>query len=138
MGKWCKRCIIFAIILASALVVISCGSKSESNATYDIVGTYRGNFSDHAVYYVFEPSGLYCIYQSGVPSVIIDEGTYESQGNGIFALESVMEHEHTVVCGNHIIYDFNMLNKEVCFADKTTEEIVYVNLPREKRMKQES
>ena len=70
-----------------------------------------------------------CIYVSGVPSIILDKGTYENQGNGIFALESAMNHEHTVVCGNNILYDFDMLAKDVYFANKTTKEIFYVNLP---------
>ena len=40
-----------------------------------------------------------------------------------------MNQEHTVVCGNNKIYDFDMTHKEVYFADKTTREISYVNLP---------
>lgn len=104
-----------------AIYVYHYDADAESDVTYDIVGTYRGAFSGDFVYYVFEPSG--------VPSIVIDEGTYKNREDRIFALESTMNQEHTVVCGNNKIYDFDMTHKEVYFADKTTREISYVNLP---------
>ena len=124
-----RKYLIYAVIVVLVLAVVFHSVKSESNVTYDIVGTYTGNFSGHFVYYVFEPLGQYCIYVSGIPSIVIDEGTYENRGNNIFDLESTMHYEHTVVCGDNIIYDFDMLNKDVNVANRTTKEIFYVNLP---------
>lgn len=127
--KWYKGFIIFFVIMVPVLEIISYYARSERDVVYDIVGVYEGEFDGNFGYYVFEASGQYCIYTSGTPSIIHDEGTYENQGNGIFTLESTMNHEHAVVCGNNIIYDFDMLNKDVYFANKTTKEIFYVNLP---------
>lgn len=131
MGKWYKRLLICAMIAVPALAAIFFGARSDRNVEYDIAGTYRGTFMEHPVYYVFEPSGQYCIYTSGVPSVVHDEGTYEGRGDNIFALESTMDRQHTVVCGGNIIYDFDLLNQTVSPADKITREIFYVNLTRD-------
>lgn len=122
--------LIGTVLLVLVLAVIFYGVKSQNKVTHDIVGTYRGSFSGQPAYYIFEPTGRYCIYRSEAPtSTIFDEGTYEDQGNGIFALESDMDYEHAIVCCNDIIYDFDMLKKDVCFASKTTKEIVTVNMP---------
>ena len=109
-------------------IILYNAQPEQQEAVYDIVGTYTGDFRDKFVYYIFEPSGQYYIYIPGVPSIILDEGIYEAQGNGIFTLASSLNLDHTVVCGNSIIYDFDKLNGDVNFANKTSKEIFSVNL----------
>lgn len=125
MIKWFERILFIAFIMIFVLGIILYNDQREQ---YDIVGVYTGDFRDDFVYYIFEPSGQYYIYIPGVPSIILDEGIYEAQGNGIFTLASSFNLDQTVVCGNSIIYDFDKLNGDVYFAKKTSKEIFSVNL----------
>lgn len=129
MIKWFERILFIAFIMIFLLGIILCNDKREQQeVVYDIVGVYTGDFRDDFVYFIFEPSGQYYIYIPEVPSIILDEGIYEAQGNGIFSLESSFNLDQTVVCGNSIIYDFDKLNGDVYFAKKTSKEIFSVNL----------
>ena len=125
MIKWFERILFIAFIMIFVLGIILYNDQREQ---YDIVGVYTGDFRDDFVYYIFEPSGQYYIYIPGVPSIILDEGIYEAQGNGIFTLASSFNLDQTVVYGNSIIYDFDKLNGDVYFAKKTSKEIFSVNL----------
>ena len=121
--------LVIAIVLMLVLILSIIFYNDQQDVVYDIVGTYTGEFRDVFVYYVFEPSGQYYIYTSKVPaSTILDEGTYEAQGNGIFSLASARNLDHMVVCGDDILYDFDAENADVYFAKKKSKEIFYVNL----------
>ena len=121
--------LVIVIVLMLVLILSIIFYNDQQEVVYDIVGTYTGEFCDVFVYYVFEPSGQYYIYISKVPaSTILDEGTYEAQGNGIFSLASARNLDHMVVCGDGILYDFDAENADVYFAKKTSKEIFYINL----------
>ena len=110
--------LVIAIVLMLVLILSIIFYNDQQEVVYDIVGTYTGEFRDAFVYYVFEPSGQYYIYTSKVPaSTILDEGTYEAQGNGIFSLASARNLDHMVVCGDDILYDFDAENAEIFYVN---------------------
>ena len=127
-SRWLIALVAMTLLLAIVGVIYRYNAHSNSEPTYDIVGTYMGNVNG-LMYYVFDSKGHYCYYIPEEVSVVIDEGTYKNGEHNIFTLESTMNQEHIVVCGESGIYDFDMNNKEVHFADKITREIYYVNLP---------